>query len=131
MDSLLDNLLTFSLPWTMALQVKNQSAQTNTILDAIPYIKGTKYNSVQCYLLKRCHCVPLQKYLKIQLYNNHFFKPHSSSIFHPSIDRLSKHIDNKAFQSHTHLVNSFPPDGLHSGYGSPSHWKCLRPGSQT
>ena len=47
MDNLLDYLLLFRLLYTMALQVQNQSAQTNAILDAITYSKGTQCDSVQ------------------------------------------------------------------------------------
>ena len=50
----------------------------------------------------------LQKSLNIQLYNNHFFKPHSPSILQPSRDRPYKDIDAKAFQSNTPLANPFP-----------------------
>ena len=37
MDYLLDDIPPLSLQWNMALQVQNQSAQTNTILNAITY----------------------------------------------------------------------------------------------
>ena len=53
MDNILDDLLPFSLPWTMTLQVQNKSAQTNNILDAITYSKGTQCKYVQCYSLKK------------------------------------------------------------------------------
>ena len=39
MEDILDDLLPLSLPWNMALQVQNQSAQTNAILDSITYRK--------------------------------------------------------------------------------------------
>ena len=51
---------------------------------------------------------PLQKSLNIQLYNDHFFKPHSLSILQPSRDRPSKPFDEEAFNSHTPLVNPLP-----------------------
>ena len=35
----------------MALQIHNKSAQTNDILDAINYSKGTQRNSVKCYFI--------------------------------------------------------------------------------
>ena len=47
MDNILDNFLQLSLPWTMETQVNNKFAQTNTILDAITYTKGTKCESIQ------------------------------------------------------------------------------------
>ena len=53
-------------------------------------------------LLKCLHCSPLQKYLNIQLYNNHFFKPNLPSILQPSIDLPSNPIGEEAFKSHTH-----------------------------
>ena len=37
----------------MTIQVQNQSAQTNAILDAITYIKGNQCDSFQCYLLTK------------------------------------------------------------------------------
>ena len=48
---ILDYPLPFRLPWTMALQVQNQSTQNNIILDAITYSEGTQCDSVQLYLL--------------------------------------------------------------------------------
>ena len=53
MDDLLDDILLFSLPWTMALQVQNQSVQTNAILNDITYSKVHQCNSVQCYFLTK------------------------------------------------------------------------------
>ena len=48
---------------------------------------------------------PLQKYLDIQLFNDHFFKPHSPSILQPSRDPPFNNIGNKYFKSHTPLAN--------------------------
>ena len=53
MDNILDNILLFSLPCTMVLKFQNQSAQTNAILDAITYSKGTQCKSIQCQFLKK------------------------------------------------------------------------------
>ena len=50
---ILYNILPFRLPWNMAIQVHNQSAQTNATRDNITYIKGTQWNSVQCYFLTK------------------------------------------------------------------------------
>ena len=51
---------------------------------------------------------PLQKYLNIQLYNDHFFKTNSPSILQPSIDRPSNPIDEGYFKSHTPHANQLP-----------------------
>ena len=51
---------------------------------------------------------PLHKYLNIQLYNDHFFKPHSPSILVLSRDRPSNPIDGEDFKSHLSLVNPSP-----------------------
>ena len=48
MEMFLDNILPFRSPWTMDIQVQNQSAQTNAILDNITYRKVTQCDSVQC-----------------------------------------------------------------------------------
>ena len=50
----------------------------------------------------------LQKYLNIQLYNDHFFKTNSPSILQPSIDRPSNPIDEGYFKSHTPHANQLP-----------------------
>ena len=51
MYNILDDPLPFRLPWTMALQVQNQSTQTNIILDAINYSKVAQCDSIKLYLL--------------------------------------------------------------------------------
>ena len=51
MYDILDDPLPFRLPWTIALQVHNQSTQTNIILGAITYSEGAQCDSVQLYLL--------------------------------------------------------------------------------
>ena len=53
MEDILNNLLLFSLPGNMVLQVQNKFAQTNSILDAITYSKVTQCASVQCYFLNK------------------------------------------------------------------------------
>ena len=46
-EDIIDNLLPFSLSWTMAIEVQNQSSQTNAILEAITYNKVNQCDSVQ------------------------------------------------------------------------------------
>ena len=58
----------------MALQVQNQSAQTNSILNAITYSEGTKFDSVQCYFQTK-HTIMLKSS------DSYKTDPNTSSIF--------------------------------------------------
>ena len=51
---------------------------------------------------------PLQKYLNIQLYNDHFFKNHSLSILQHSRYGIYNPIDEEAFNLHKSLKKPFP-----------------------
>ena len=51
---------------------------------------------------------PLQKALNMELYNVHFFKPHSPSRLKPSRDRPSNPTDKEYFKSRTPLAKPLP-----------------------
>ena len=51
---------------------------------------------------------PIQESLNIQLYNDHFFKPHSPYILQPSRDRPSEPIGEEDFKSHAPLAKLLP-----------------------
>ena len=73
-NDILENILSLSLLWNMALQVQNLYAQTNANLDDITYSEGTQCDSVQFYFLTEKNSI-------LNLYDAYQTAPCTSSIF--------------------------------------------------